>query len=102
VTAARTDTTVPGQALFLMNNPLIREQALRLANVVLADAQDDATRIRAAHLRALGRLPTTAEAADALAFLKAYRDKVGPRNEVQAWQSYCQILFCSNEFLYVD
>ena len=45
---------------------------------------------------------------DALDFLKEYaghaRTTGRPDTDVRlaAWQSYCQMLFCSNEFLYVD
>jgi hypothetical protein len=104
VTAARTDTTVPGQALYLMNHPFVREQALCFARTLLATVDDDAARVRAAHLRALGRPPTNGETADALDFLAEYQKKYRPREEgrLQAWQSYCQTLFCSNEFLYLD
>jgi hypothetical protein len=104
VTAARTDTTVPGQALYLLNHPFVRDQALHFAKSLLAAAGDDAERVRMAHLRALGRPPTDEEMTDALGFLNAYQKKYGhgEPGRLRAWQSYCQTLFCSNEFLYVD
>jgi hypothetical protein len=105
VSAVRNDTTVPAQALFLLNNPFVRAQALRFARSLLADTKaDDAGRVRSAHLRALGRPATDDEVREALAYLDSYaaRAKPGGDARLAAWQSYCQVLFCSNEFLYVD
>jgi mono/diheme cytochrome c family protein len=109
VTAVRNETTVPSQALFLLNNPFVREQALHFARSLLADARSsDADRLRAAYARALGRPPAAVELTEAAGFIKDYttaaRAKGRPDADCRlaAWQSYCQLLFCSNEFLYVD
>jgi cytochrome c553 len=109
VTAVRNDTTVPSQALYMLNNPLVREQALHLAKAVLAEAgARDQDRLHSAYARALGRPPSAEEVTEAIGFLQAYTAKAraGGRSEADgrlgAWQSYCQMLFCSNEFLYVD
>ena len=53
VTAERDDTTVPAQALFLLNHPFVREQALRFARRLLAGGADDTGRVRR-DLRAQG------------------------------------------------
>ena len=108
VAAVRNDSTVPPQALFMLNNPFVREQALHLAQSLLADATTDAGRLRSAYERALGRPPSADELADATVFLGEYaaRLKAKGRPEAEArlaaWQSYCQMLFCTNEFLYVE
>jgi cytochrome c553 len=105
VSAVRNDTTVPSQALFLLNSPFVRAPALWFARSLLADAgADDAARVRSAHLRTLGRPATDDEVREALAYLDGYaaRAKSAPDARLAAWQSYCQALFCSNEFLYVD
>jgi hypothetical protein len=109
VSAVRNDTTVPAQALFLLNNPLVRSQALRLAQSLLADAKaDDGGRVGSAHLRALGRPATDDQVHEALAYLDSYAataqatGQSGHDARLAAWQSYCQALFCSNEFLYID
>ena len=41
---------------------------------------------------------------DAVAFVREYAARSHGRGDKQlaGWQSYCQMLFCSNEFLYVD
>jgi cytochrome c553 len=109
VAAVRSETTVPSQALFLLNSPFVREQALHFARSLLADAKgEDGDRLRSAYARALGRPPTAEELADAAAFLRdhAARARANGRPEADArlaaWQSYCQLLFCMNEFLYLD
>lgn len=109
VAAVRNDTTVPSQALFLLNNPFVRDQALHFAQALLADAKmSEQDRLRLASVRALGRPASDEELAEAMAFLKDYtvraKEKGRPEAEARlaAWQSYCQMLFCTNEFLYLD
>jgi cytochrome c553 len=109
VTAVRNETTVPAQTLFLLNDPFVRQQALHFAQSLLADATaDEAERLRAAYGRALGRPPSAGELAEGAAFLGQYVDKAqkagrsAAQASLAAWQSYCQLLFCLNEFLYVE
>jgi hypothetical protein len=101
VTAVRNETTVPAQTLFLLNNPFVREQARHFADGLLAQLQKDDDRVRAAYARALGRPPSGAEIDEALAFLAGY-ERGSRRGKRAAWQSFCQMLLCCNEFLYVD
>src|SRR5262249_50465511 len=101
------DTTVASQALFMLNSPFVREQAGCLARLLLADAgRSPQDRLQQAYLRTLGRPPTAEEVRDALDFLERYAARAaglpGAGGQTAAWQSYCQMLFCSNEFLYVD
>jgi cytochrome c553 len=107
VTAARNETTVPPQALFLLNHPFVRESALSFARSLLAVPGDDAGRVRLAHVRTFAQPPSREETAEALAFLKEYAEAAkhgrgAADARLAAWQSYCQMLFCTNEFLYVD
>jgi hypothetical protein len=62
-------TTVPSQALFLLNNPFVLEAAARLAGRVEAAASDEDARITAFFRTTLGRAPTDAERAAARRFL---------------------------------
>jgi cytochrome c553 len=70
VTGSRDATTVPGQALYLLNSPFVRRQALVLADRLQrgrdADGIDEAYRL------ALGRPPSEPEMARARAFLAEY------------------------------
>ncbi len=80
VTGQRDSTTVPGQALYLLNSGFVRTQALALADKLLADpTAGDTARIETAYRLTLGRSPTAAEAERAAAFVgeyeAAYRDQ---------------------------
>ena len=71
VTGKRESTTVPTQALFLLNSPFVRKQALALAESLLTEG-DEAARVQAAYNRALGRPATAEEVRRALAFVGEY------------------------------
>jgi cytochrome c553 len=95
----RPSTTVAPQALHLMNNPHVRAAAYGLAKRAWNDGKaTDADGIAAAYRIALGRAPSNEEAADGLAFLKPH---TGSAREA-ALADFCQVLFCLNEFLYVE
>ena len=108
VTVVRGETTVASQALFLLNAPLVREQARVFAARLLADAVGDDERIDLAHRRCYGRPATEAEQREAVGFRDAYlaatADEPRPlaERELEAWQAWCQVLVCSNEFVYIE
>ena len=109
VTALRNDTTVPSQSLFLLNSPFLREQSRHLAQRLLSDDKaTDEQRLQRANDLAFGRPLTANELAQARAFLDAYMSAQAAQarpeadRKLFAWQSYCQALFCQNEFLYVE
>ncbi len=64
----RIDTTVPQQALFLMNSPFVQQQA-RVFAAAAASAAADAGRVAWLYQRAYQRVPTEEEAARALEFI---------------------------------
>jgi hypothetical protein len=102
----RPTTTIAPQALLLMNNELVRESARSLAEQVGGPGKSPAEATRAAYARALGRRPTPAELADAVAFLEeqsaSYREEKRADPERQALADFCQVLLGLNEFVYVD
>jgi cytochrome c553 len=115
VVAERAQTTVPAQALFLMNNPFVIRQAQAAADKLIEASGTETERIRHAYLNFFGRPPTDAELSTAQKFLKDYRDTpaappqgrgrgqipaAGPRSERNTWTVFCQALFASAEFLY--
>ena len=67
VTGVRAATTVPSQALYLMNAPFVRQQALALAQRLLKLPVDD--RLRQAWLLTLGREPRGRELKRAARFI---------------------------------
>ena len=91
-------TTVPTQALFLMNSPFLIEHSRRAARALLADGEaTDADRVQRFLLRALGRPALPADVERAEAFL---RDTDGVLDAEAAWARYCHAVFASNEFLF--
>ena len=109
VTAQRNETTVASQSLFLLNSQFVRDQSRGFAERLLADnSLSDPQRIEQAHRLAFGRGASADEQSQASEFLVVYlkTPSVQDRSEdvrlLAAWQSYCQSLLCSNEFLYVE
>lgn len=107
-TAARTTSTTALQALYLMNDPFVHEQARRFAARLLAGKKDDGGCIEEAYQIAFARPVTAEEKTAAQAYLAAARDKLKangvPADQVRrkAWESFVRALFLSNEFVYVD
>jgi hypothetical protein len=98
-TPQRFQTTVPQQALFLLNSPFAQEQAKALAaRKEVANAKDDVLKARALYRLALGRDPTPEELALATAFAAGGEGK----SEFGAWPQLAQVLLLSNEFAFVD
>jgi hypothetical protein len=95
VTGERATTTSPAQALYFMNSPFVIRQAEALAERVCAAEKDEARRVERAYRLAFARSPTAGERDRALAFLRAF----AARNP---WPAFCQALFASAEFRYLD
>jgi hypothetical protein len=95
----RPATTIAPQALHLMNNPQVRGSAHGFARRVLGNGSiSDADAIKLAYRLALCREATSDELVDALPFIKG---KTGDARET-AVADFCQVLFCLNEFLYLE
>jgi cytochrome c553 len=107
VTGKRDATTVPGQALYLLNSPFVRKQAKTLAERLLADKASDADRIQKAYRRVLGRAPSAAETERGRAFLAEYESATASKGpplkdtRTDVWTSLIQALFASAEFRFV-
>jgi hypothetical protein len=95
----RHETTVPQQALYLMNNVFAQESALGLAQRALATASDMESRIVELYRLALARDPDADEIELGESFLVASRED---QEESPAWQAYAQALLASNEFAFCD
>ena len=109
VTAIRNETTVASQSLFLLNHPFVRKQAESFARLILdAEGLSSEQRVDLAHQSAFGRVATASEQEETLAFIRAFvkspllGEKPESEKRLAAWQAFCQSLFCSNEFLYVE
>ena len=106
----RTVSTVPSQALLMMNNEFVTQQASEWAERVQADHDDGRTRVPQMYLRAFGRYPQDWEVADALAFVEtqrlSYQELDGRDSEKTAeqrsWADLCHVLLNSPEFIYIQ
>ncbi len=98
-TDVRSQSTVAPQALFLLNHPFVIEQSRVVADRVRAQTSDERRRIRTLYELLFGRVPTRDEFDIGVAFVKPAD---GNNSTADAWQAYCQILLCSNEFMYFD
>jgi len=76
VTGRRETTTVPTQALYLLNDGFVRRNALALAEKTLSHLDlDDVQRIDALYQTALGRRPTSTEVDRARFYLASYAEQ---------------------------
>ncbi|MFO0926797.1 MAG: DUF1549 and DUF1553 domain-containing protein [Gemmataceae bacterium] len=107
----RACSTVPQQALLLMNSGFLTDSAAALADRVRRDAGPaDRDRIARAWRLAFARPATPEQLADAEAFLKEQTALVAAQKRTkgdldpaaQALATFCHALLSSNAFLYVD
>jgi cytochrome c553 len=110
VTGKRDTTTVAPQALYLMNDPFVRQQALALARRLLGRTDlDDARRINLAYRLTLGRPATARDVDRVIAYIADIKETAasqaravkGPTPRMEAWGSFCQVMLASAEFRYV-
>jgi hypothetical protein len=107
-TDTRTRSTVPLQALYLMNNPFVTEQSSALAARLLRGSPELRQRVRQGYELAWGRPPLDTEMEAARHYLERYEQELSrldvPRNqqELEAWTSLARVLLGTNEFMYVD
>ncbi|HIG84300.1 MAG TPA: DUF1553 domain-containing protein [Verrucomicrobia bacterium] len=91
----REQTTVPTQALMLLNNEFVRAQANHFASRIKesVDVSDKRSVIEAAYWVTLSRAPTDEE-------VKLSSELLA--KEGQSIENFCHVLFTLNEFSYVD
>jgi hypothetical protein len=101
--ADRPRSTVALQSLAQLNSAFSRSRAAALADR-LGDEADDDARIRLAFTLCTAHEPTPEERAAALGFLRSQREVYAPAADAarRALVDFCQIMFVSNAFLYVD
>jgi hypothetical protein len=106
-TPVRTTSTTPLQALFLLNDRFVHEQARAFASRVIRAAGDDATRLTFAYESALGRAPDRTELERAHQFLADARERLRESStpetlETESWTALARVIFRLNEFVYLD
>ena len=106
VTGQRNSTTVPTQALFLMNSPFMQEQARALARRLLEKSSSAAERVQYLFLLVYGRPANNQELLNAMDYLFRFgelddKDSLSER-KIEQWASLCQAVFGRNEFLFLN
>ena len=95
----RFQTTVPQQALYMMNSPFVLDSAKSLARrSEVARESENIKKIQSLYHLALDRSPSKEELDAALAFVK---DSLG-KSDFGVWEELSQVLLESNEFMFVD
>ena len=121
ITGQRPNTTVATQALFLINAPLMKEQARKMAEHWIAKVpEDDVERFEQLVLTAYSRLPDQrafgqnaakhgVEQLSVLEFLRSCRESYAASGQldqdqarVSAWAELCHAILGSNEFLFYE
>jgi cytochrome c553 len=102
-------TTVPQQALFMMNSPFLIEQSKAAATHTLpANTSPTLEDVNRLYRKVLARDAGKNEAAAALEFLAKQRDQGAgeadqpSREGLTPWEKLAQVLLATNEFVFVD
>jgi len=105
-------TTVPNQALFLMNSAMVHEQSRRLVEQLpttdpSVPVQELGSVISALFERLYSRVPSDEEILRCVEFLnqseQAFVSTTDARERrLQAWAALCRTLIASNEFVYIN
>ncbi len=94
-TGVRGVSTVPSQALLMMNNEFVDQSAKAWARRALAAESGPEPRLEALYMEAFARKPEASESKHMLAF-------IGERGaDEKAWAELCHVLFNAAEFIYV-
>jgi hypothetical protein len=98
---ARSVSNVPAQALALMNDPFVTDQAKKWATRVLAEpGLDDGARVARMVEAATGREPDKATLGSLAAFLDQQSTLYGIRDG-RVWSDFAHALFNSKDFIFV-
>jgi len=102
----RTVSNVPAQALIMMNDPFVVQQAKRWAETLMKVEGAEARLVKI-YATAFGRAMTAKEKEEALNFLKQQGAEYGLaegawQNEVRVWADYCHVIFNVKEFVFVN
>ncbi len=107
-TDVRSSSTVPLQALFLMNSDFSRDTAGAFARRLARESSDPAARIRRAFELAYSRDPAPSEVERARRYVEDFARQAAAAGlspklaDSEAWLSYARIILDANEFVYID
>ncbi len=99
----RHTTTIPQQALYLMNSPFVVEQAQRLMKrPEIAGAADAHERIERIYAILFGRSANAEEFALGQQYVESKPPPGTAPSKLDLWERYVQALLMTNEFVYID
>jgi hypothetical protein len=108
----RDTTNVPAQALTMLNDPFVIEQAAKWSRQLVTMGLDPTDRVRLMYQRAFARDPSALEIqatlnyiADLTTDLSADPNSAAPgdtKHQELIWQDVAHALFCLKEFIYVE
>ncbi len=100
--AQRTTSTVAPQALFMLNNPDVIEQARAAADRVIKDSASDAEKIQRAYQLSLARTPTEKERTTSQEFIEASTSGNATAEEKRdVWARLIQAIWSTPEFRFL-
>lgn len=100
VVGARSVTTVPTQALFLMNSPFVVDCSSVASKRLLANYDGHTDRVRALYIETVGRTPSNVEQARTYQYVFDLESQ--GITELEAWSDVYHAIFSSAEFLYLN
>ena len=98
-------TTVPQQALFLLNSAFVIDQARALAGRLELASADPEARVGQLYQALFGRAPEPHERALGVAFTRRQAVATPAASAsplLSPWEEYAQVLLLTNEFVFVD
>jgi cytochrome c553 len=99
----RSVSNVPAQALILMNDPFVQQQAEKWAKRECDKGAPANDRITSMYLTAFGRPPTDAERDACLAFLDRQANLANTNaNNPAVWKDLAHVLFNAKEFIFLN
>ena len=99
IVGKRNETTVPTQALYLMNSPFVSGQAVAMSRRIMNRTEQPAEGIRLAYELAFARAATDDEVSKAQIFLSEVSEE---KDTPGQWAIFCQALLASAEFRYIN
>ncbi len=107
-TPLRLNSTTPLQALYLLNDAFVHQQAAGLEKRIRTERSTTPERLDLAYLLILGRKPSTEDSEAAARFLTDVQQQLASakvsdeQTESQSWQALIRAMFRLNEFVYID
>lgn len=103
VSGRRNQTTVPTQALYLLNSDFVHEQAEKLGVLAMENAKLPGEEVKWLYRSLLGRAPSDAEMQRSLGLIAALSGASEyPEDIKEACGELAHVLMASTEFLYLD